>query len=422
MRTLLLFFSIFGVFCSGTGNRLNVLLVIIDDFRAETGSYGSNQVDTPNLDQFASESVQFNRAYTQEAICGPSRASLLTAKLPSTLGYYTHIHPLQERRVLATSQVLTKYFQNQGYTVSGTSKIVHWVTNNKRYVQNYNKQSVQVDDNACGDKAVCEIDDKNSLTDFRALVWAKQQLANFRKSRGKKKWMLVTGFRRPHTKFRAPKAFYDRSSLDRISVPDNQEIPTNAPWQAHRPMCQDLLQASELKNTRFRSGGSRILDTPAAKMLRLGYFTCIEWIDFVVGELLRSLKTNGFEDNTLVVITSDHGWSLGEHGSWCKGGSYDLATRVPMWIRHPSREREGVQENRATQLVDLYPTIAELAGVPLTTNQIKKLDGRSFADLVLPNTETHPTVINTLKRTPQIAGHNFTFPLDAAIYVLASLN
>ncbi|GBG29149.1 Iduronate 2-sulfatase [Hondaea fermentalgiana] len=411
---------------STESKKLNVLLVMVDDFRPEASAYGSSDVSTPNMDALAKESVQFERAYTQEALCGPSRGSMLSARLPTSLGYYIHTDAAQERTKLKSALVLPKWFESQGYDTFGTSKIFHWVGNNARYFGEYDKQGVH-GSNSCGDDVVCaDSDTLDDFTDYRALEWATTQLDKFatksRYTNGATPWFLVVGFRRPHTKFRAPKSFFERFSADEISLPSaiERERPTGAPWQAYKGMCADLLNSNEVRASGFLDPYEDTLADDVARKFRMGYFACVEWIDYAMGQLLDRLDTNGLKNETLVVVTSDHGWSLGEKTSWCKGSVYERALRVPMWIRDPvDRSRAGTQESAGVSLLDLYPTIAELAGVPLAQQDFEdyEMDGRSFAHLVRDDDDMSETVAESLLRLPQLGGHEWSFPSNASFSV-----
>lgn len=407
-------------------SKLNVLLIMVDDFRPETASYGSSNVVTPNMDAFAQSSVQFERAYVQQALCGPSRVSMLSSRLPTTTNYYIHTEAEEEYNALKTGIVLPKWFESNGYDTFGTSKIFHFGSNNKRYFGAYNKQPAQLE-NDCGNDVVCsDSDTLSDFTDYRALQWAKGKLNIFANAKRYKKkgvpWFLAVGFRRPHLIFRAPQFIYDRFNVDDVSIPDEVEQgrPDNSPWQAYSGMCYQLLTSNEVTQTSYTDPFTQILDDSTTRELRMGYFACVEWIDYAVGELLNHLDAKGLTSKTLVVLTSDHGWSLGEKTSWCKGTVEERALRIPLWIRDPTdTSNSGTQVQSGISLMDVFPTVAELAGVPLGLDEYVKygVEGNSFANLVRGTDDIPENVAETLLRLPQLGGHPWSYPKNATFSV-----
>jgi len=392
--------------------KLNVLLVIFDDMRPETGSYGSQNVVTPNFDRFANEGVQFQNAYATQAICGPSRASIMTAKTPSKLEYFENESPTQEMDLLNNNFLLTRHFQNQGYKVKGTSKIAHWVQNNANIMDEYYKLP-SANANDCGENVVCSPNDE--ATDAMALKWAKTKVTEMESSKDPS--FVIVGFRRPHLVWSVPRDVLDTFDVAKVSGPESPEFPTDAPWLAHRPMCTGLANSLEVRETGFAKNDEKALETQTAKALRRGYFASISWVDKLFGELLDHVEASGVKNNTLIIATSDHGWQLGEHASWCKGSLYDQAARVPLIIRDPKGQRApGTKENYIVSLLDYFPTIAELANIPLTYSQYSDhgLQGRSFAHLLRPHSKPTASMEDYFKYTPQTSGATWSYPSSSA--------
>lgn len=400
--------------CSCGADPLNTLLILIDDMRTEVGSYGSSDVKTPNLDAFAKDAVSFDRVYAQQALCGPSRLSMLTGRSTNSLRYYQHLDKDTELEHLTEHSNFPTYFGENGYTTIGTSKIAHFITNNNEIFEKYRQQPPEYDAESCGDDAVCPVTLESDTTDYHAVEFAIDRIETAYKKNWQ--WFMVLGIRRPHLSFRAPQSVFETFDESKISVVDSdlRSVPESAPWQAHALLCSDLQSSTEVSNTGFIDENRAILENDVARKLRMGYFASVQWVDELIGRVLSVVDLN----TTLVVITSDHGWSLGEHGAWCKSSLYDIALRVPFMIRDPYSSRTpGSRDTTILNHLDLFPTLAELAGIPVTKDNMEdyELEGTSFANLMRPNAITSDTVSEVIEQFDTRSGRDWSYPSESAI-------
>jgi iduronate 2-sulfatase len=377
---------------SAAATRPNVLFIAIDDFRPALGVYGDTLAITPHLDQLAGTSRVFLRAYTQQAVCGPSRASLLTGRLPDNTGVW---HNRNHFRTLHPDLVtLPQLFKNHGYQSLSMGKIFSgnpleedppsWsepaVLNRpdwRNYVLHRGDgkgpayEAADVPDNAYKE---------GKLTDL-----AVSTLQNLKANNTP--FFLAVGFFKPHLPFNAPKRYWDMYDPTVFELGPQPARVEGAPADAYRPH-RELGGYSDVpRNERV---------TPEqARILRHGYYACVSFVDAQIGRLLATLRDLGLEDNTIVVLWGDHGFALGEVGRWAKGTNFELDARVPLMIRSPHLAKPGVPTEAMVELVDLYPTIASLAGLPLP----RALDGRSLQPILDdPAATGRPWVLSQFSR------------------------
>ena len=376
---------------SPAGQRPNVLFIAVDDLRPALGCYGDKLAITPHLDRLASIGTVFQHAYCQQALCSPSRLSLLTGKRPDTTKVWdlsTHF-----REALPDAVTLPQYFKQHGYQTQGIGKIFHgngkpasdppsWtheplLSINRdpklRYALAENLQgtglkrqateSADVPDDTYIDGQVCEAAIKR-LTDF--------------KTQGRP-FFLALGFRKPHLPFCAPSRFWQLYQQDDISPAAHPTHPTNAPELATRSW-------RELEGyTDIPVDGK--LTPDKIQQLRHGYYACVSYIDAQIGRVMKHLSDLKLADNTLIVVWGDHGFHLGEQQLWTKANNYELSTRVPLIVALPKRRVTNAIINdtgnittcrKLVELVDLYPTLAEICDLPIPPG----LEGRSFYPLL----------------------------------------
>ncbi len=358
----------------------NVLFIAVDDLRPQLGCYGDSVAITPNIDRLAKRGVVFNRAYCQQAVCAPSRASVLTGRRPDATKVWdlkTHF-----REALPDVVTLPQYFRQHGYDARGIGKIYHdprsaqdsvsWsapeimaVTDDAggKYVLDENlhatgswkaaaMECADVPDSAYVDGKVCN-----------AAVKVIQELKDTT-------FFLAVGFRRPHLPFSAPKWYWDLYQEDQLPLPSLDMAPEGAPEIA-------LHNGVELRGyTDIPDIGP--IDTQTVRKLRHGYYASITYIDALIGRLLDELERQNLLENTVIVLWSDHGFHLGELDLWCKTTNFELDTRVPLIISSPQRGGSGAHSDALVELVDIYPTLADLAGLPVP----KGLEGISLAPLL----------------------------------------
>ncbi len=380
-------------------DHVNILFIAIDDLRPELGCYGHSLAKTPNIDRLATRGVRFDRAYCQEAICSPSRASLMTGMRPNSLGVTDNVTYFRD----TTPNVVTlpQHFRAHGYETVYIGKIYHgrmidkeesWSRKAKfgrRYqprpmrgyqlpasreiikrnteeltakygqsiarsglIQGPVTESADVPDNAYPDGVTADA----ALLTLRDLK--------------DRPFFLAAGFVKPHLPFIAPKKYWDLYDPAQIELADSPFKPKNAPSIG-------LHSSFEL---RTREGVPKYgpIDDQLARHLLHAYLACTSYVDAQVGKILDELDRLGLRDSTAIILWGDHGWHLGEYGIWGKATNYEIAARVPLILSPPGGRAQPASSNALVELVDMYPTLVEMAGLPMP----KHLEGHSFAPLI----------------------------------------
>lgn len=355
--------------------RKNILFLVADDMRPEINAYRGKDspssvhppMYTPNLDALASKSLLLKRAHVQQAVCSPSRTSLLTGRRPDT----THVYDLHTyfRNVSGNFVTIPQYFKMKGYESIGIGKIFHpgHDTGNNdpvSWTKSYFHISDQWEDKQHSWKAIPNdqlihkpLQDK-MIAD--QAVSTLQHLATRAKS-DEKPFFLAVGFHKPHLPFIFPQSFLDHYPMSSIHLPNNQYAPNHMPhvaWSNYGELRTGYHDISVLNspgdiNTTLPS--NVVLD------LRRAYYSAISFTDSLVGEVLSELARLGLDKNTIVSFFGDHGWQLGEHGLWCKHTNFELATHAPMMIHIPGKTDNGIVTEKLTEFVDLFPTLVEAA-------------------------------------------------------------
>lgn len=377
--------------------RFNVLFLIADDLRTDVGVYGHPLAQTPNLDSLAEEAVWFEHAYCQYPLCNPSRSSLLSGKRPTTSGLYGNREWFNASFPDWIS--LPKYFKQQGYTTIRSGKVFHggiddteaWdvggeprqygtlihaeppaAVSNQSYWQGYTNSPPSIEPYSARVRsdqwAALTGEDAKQLEDTKVADRAIQYLDDYKQR--EQPFFLACGFSKPHTPFIAPQDFFDLYDLDSIVLPPDfsslPAIPVGFPAGSIRR-----------RNADFFVG--RTASTQEAKEYIRAYLACISYMDWNIGRVLQKLEESGLKENTIVVFWSDHGYQLGEKGKWSKAGSlWEQGTRVPFIIHDPRAKGNGQSSSRVVELLDIYPTLVDLCGLPA----YEGLEGTSLRPLL----------------------------------------
>ncbi|MDF1844173.1 MAG: sulfatase-like hydrolase/transferase [Rubripirellula sp.] len=365
--------------------RKNVLFIAVDDMRVELGCYGSPLVQSPNLDQLAKESVVFDRAYCQQAVCNPSRASLMTGLRPDTLGVTdlpTHFRDRNDQLV-----TLPQRFKQSGYFTQGIGKLFHnwrqdrwrgdpasWTVPESMHYASHGHDRPVVDGPIPESHLQTPRVESRDVPDdayFDGRI-ADQAIDALQSMNGKP-FFLGVGFWKPHLPFNPPAKYWSRYDFGHVRLPDHPLPPKNVPSVA-------LHDSREL----LRSFKSAPPTDHQIRVLRHGYYAAISYVDEQIGRVIRELDRLGLREETIIVFWSDHGFHLGEHGLWCKTSNFELDARVPMMISAPGIGTPGTRSDSLVELLDLYPTLAELCGL----KPPEGLEGTSLVPILRdPNAE-----------------------------------
>lgn len=383
----------------------NILFIAIDDLRPELGSYGSEIAISPNLDKLASQGLQFNNAYCQQAICGPSRASLLTGMRPETSGIIHNYIKIREQ--FPDIVTLPQHFKENGYEAVYAGKIFHHGDLDDE--KSWSRKPVAHPDStnrAIGIKGFALPENQKRQSAIRKEMFAKYgdvakyglamgpayesadvpdntysdgyntdiAIATMKEmaENGDTPFFLGLGMNKPHLNWVAPKKYWDLYDPEEIKQTNQKTAPINGAAMGLHPSFELRVRDGIPKKGDFNPE----LETT----LKHAYLACVSYVDAQIGRMITALEEAGLRDNTIIIVWSDHGWHLGDMGIWGKATNYEIATRVPMMIWTPDmpEKTRGVQTNALVELVDIYPTLSELAGIDAPEH----LDGYSFAPLI----------------------------------------
>lgn len=358
-----------------TLKRFNVLFIAVDDLNNDVSIYGHKIVKTPNLERLAAMGVKFGRAYCQYPLCNPSRASVLTGVRPDR----TMIFDLEThfRKNLPSVVTLPQLFKNNGYTTNRIGKIYHMGYAPAKAGTSW------LDDSLSWNKVINpigrEVQDDNLLTnllkerDFNYLaadgtdeeqrdgIIATEGIKMLEENKDKP-FFLALGFNRPHIPFIAPKKYFEMYPLENIHLPKEPaneltDIPKDAletkpsHWGVKEPELRKMIQA---------------------------YYASITFMDAQLGRVLDAVKRLKLDKNTIIVLWSDHGFNLGEHGQWGKNTLFEKAVKAPLIIAVPGFKK-GQTSERLVELLDIYPTLADLCNY----QPPHKLEGISLKPLLI---------------------------------------
>jgi len=392
MKTNFYFAIIFSIFCYSIigqdSNQKNVLLIIVDDLRPVLPTYGATQVEAPHLTAFSKNAVQFNNAYVNIPTCGASRASILTGIRPTREYYKKYYTSIDEDMPQAIT--ISELLQAKGYTTISNGKVSHnksdkastwddlWrpgSTTPKDYLLEENIESSKLphkNNHMPYEKANVEDlaykDGKIAAKTIRDLKKLKAQKESF---------FLVAGFLKPHLPFNAPAKYWEMYDKEKITPPINNKFPATAyegagNWYElarYKGVQQGYSDNPSLNAKTFT------MDAEMTTNLIHGYYACVSYIDQQIGNVLQALEDLDLSEDTIVIITSDHGFSLSEHNRWSKHNLFKVENQVPLFIRVPGLSNSGKSDS-FVELIDLYPTICDLLGL----EKPDQLEGMSLVE------------------------------------------
>jgi iduronate 2-sulfatase len=409
-----MFITAANTFAQNLKKSPNILFIAVDDMKPILGCYGDTLIKSPNMDRLAKNGTIFLANYCQQAVCGPTRASLLTGKRPD----FTKVWDLQTKMRDMNPDILTipQYFISQGYTTAGVGKIYHpscvdknvdglsWSipfvkkVNDDYYAPGFglpsaghyqlpetkakilNNQKDDGEESTQGKMKPGPSTESANVPDDAYVDGAdvNKALEMMKDLSGKNKpFFLAVGIHKPHLPFVAPKKYWNLYNRNDMPLAKFQKHSLNSPEIAYT-------RSTELRNytdipelCSFSDKTNNIgLDTNKQKELIHGYYACVSYTDALVGKLLDELDSLGLKENTIIILWGDHGWHLGDHDLWCKHTDFEQATHAPLIISAP-----GIKPSKTgsqSEFVDVFPTLCDLAGVNIPQN----LDGVSLVPLM----------------------------------------
>ena len=370
-------------------NRPNILFIAVDDLRPELGCYGEAHIVSPNIDRLAETGIRFDRAYCMVPTCGASLASLMSGIRPTPDRFVSFTARIDKEAPHITA--LHEHFKNHGYTTLSLGKILHfpedtpegwsepaWRPDRKvrpesEMIPGWNIPSdfEELNERSRNQQlpfGYLDVDD-DVLPDGQVAQEAIRRLQTL--SEQNQPFFLAVGFFKPHLPFNAPKKYWGLYDHRDIKIPENYYPPTDAPEEA-------IHNFGELRNYTAVPKQGKVSDDMARALIH-GYYACVSYTDAQIGRVLDELDRLGLSNNTIVVLWGDHGWNLGEHTLWCKHCTFETAMRAPLIFRMPNQTipKAGITTSALAEFIDIYPTLSELAGLPLPQH----LQGQSLVPL-----------------------------------------
>ena len=368
-------------------NGKNVLFIVCDDLNTHVAPSGYGPIHTPNLARFAAEGITFQRAFCQYPVCGPSRASFLNGLYPESSGVLNNTADIRVERADTVS--MPEFFKRNGYWTASVGKVFHstrhehgerawheflrfdndelpvvakaremfeaehgsidkgtnrkkWKTIQKEVAGKLTNQTPP----GYGRSGLSDSQHKDGKNARQVAAWLKG------KAHGNKPFFIACGIQKPHVPFLAPDAYFDQYPLNEIV------------YKPDRPNLWDALPKTAI-NKRYEAFGFEAATENDAlrREYMQAYHACVSFIDAQLKLVFDALKASGQEDNTIVIFTSDHGYHLGDHFLWGKVTLFDIGAKVPFIVRVPGLTKPGTSSQAMVELVDIYPTLADLTGL-----------------------------------------------------------
>ena len=367
--------------CGGNGNREdntaqpNILFIIIDDMNVDINCYGG-PIISPNIDRLAESGIKFNHAYVQQPVCAASRASFLTGLRPNSTGVdYPYSHYFLEE-IMPRHGTISRFFAGNGYDVKQFGKVHHGredenPTYRPKRQGRYYTESINESVKNGGPKPPIEKTYKgdSEYVDFKVADSVASAIRSI--SPSSKPFFYVAGFYKPHLVFAAPEKYWDLYEEGEIALPVPKNLAQGSPefavdryylnqynWEHNDPMVP--------------------FSDDYARKIRHAYYASSSFVDAQVGLVLDALRESGLEEETLVLFVSDHGFLMGEHNYWGKTNLYEKGLQVPLLVSWKGRIETGLETTALVEAVDIFPTLADLAGLEIP----EYLEGTSFKPVI----------------------------------------
>ena len=340
--------------------QYNVVFIMVDDLRPLLGCYGHPEMHTPNIDRLAQRGTLFNRAYCQYPLCNPSRTSILTGLRPDTTSVFSNTVGFRE--TLPNAVTLPQHFKTFGYHTQSVGKIAHnqamqddsysWSIPSWTHKTSYNRSSVP-------SWLALDVGD-DELDDGKIAKRAISVLKEIQNTQ----FFLAVGFRKPHLPFYAPKKYYKLYENENFTLPNVAPAVVNS-------------RLGEVSNFLDVPDRGPLSDAKTSELIR-AYAASISYIDAQVGRILDQLDALRLTQKTVIIFAGDHGFHLGEQGTYGKVTVFEVALRSPLIVNIPGQTYQGVKTDALTELVDIYPTLCDACQLPIPL----QLEGLSLLPVI----------------------------------------
>ena len=377
----------------------NVLLILVDDLKPALGCYGDATAKTPNIDQLAARGMRFDLAYCNQAVCAPSRFTLMLGSHSTSTGLYglgSHL-----RKLVPDAVTMPQFFAKHGWRTESLGKVFHIGHGNEGDPESFSMPHFK-------DKVIEYLDpastDGGKLTREEAL-FTNQKLDQIkslprgaafespvakdddyadgriaaetmkRLQNAKKPFFIAAGFVRPHLPFSAPKKYWDMHDPAKLPMPQFEEHPAGSPKVAQK-------RGGEIAAYKPVPEGPDPKFSPELKrQLIHGYYASTSFVDAQIGKVIDELDRLDLTEDTIIVLWGDHGFHLGDLGIWTKHTNYEQANRIPLLFIAPGVAKPGSSTRQLAESVDVFPTLAELAGLPAPAGP-QPMDGVSLVPVL----------------------------------------
>jgi len=390
----MMFWGFLALFCLSASlvqaqqKKPNILLILVDDLKPNLGTYGDPNAISPNIDEFAASGMRFDQAYCNQAVCVSSRYNLLLGSRSTSTGLYNF--GKEFRDVIPDAVTLPQYFMAAGYNAESMGKVFHighgntndkaswsiphWKEKVIEYVDPESTQGKLTREEAYFENTPMYIKDTPPNHELpRGAAWESPEVTDEAYADGRvarhaidrlrelskdsdQPFFMAVGFARPHLPFSVPKKYWDMYDPETLPLADFQQGPEGAPEFA-------VKRGGEINQFFPIPTHQDLFEKDLQRKLVHGYYASLTYMDAQVGKVLRELERLNLDENTIVVLWGDHGWHSGDHGIWTKHTNYEQANRIPIIIRAPDVTKSGSHTKQLAETVDIYPTLAALAGL-----------------------------------------------------------
>lgn len=386
----------------------NVLLILVDDLKPAIGCYGDTTAITPNLDALVNCGMRFDLAYCNQAVCAPSRFTLMLGSHSTSTGLYGLGSPLRD--IVPNAVTMPQYFAKHGYRTESLGKVFHIGHGNNGdpasfSVPHFKDKVIEYLDPASTDGGQLTREEalftNQKLGQIKSLprgaayespivadedyadgrvaaeTIRRLQAAKQRREEDGTPFFIAAGFVRPHLPFSAPKKYWDMYDPTKLPMPQHEQFPKDSPRTAQK-------FGGEITAYKPVPPEGKISEDIKRNLIH-GYYASTSFVDVQIGKVTAALKEMGLADNTIIVLWGDHGFHLGDLGIWTKHTNYEQANRIPICFVAPGTTVAGSSTKQLAETVDIFPTLADLAGLPAPKGP-QPIDGVSLVPVLKDST------------------------------------